>query len=277
MVIRELIKECVGKLKDSNIENAVFDANLIVRTYLGLKPIDIVLEGGRKVSDGDTEKIRSLCRRRCQREPLQYILGVWEFMGLELEVNKGVLVPRADTEVLAETVLSENKGMNVLDICSGSGCIALSIAHYNSSAFVTGIDISDSALELSRRNAEKTELSKRVRFEKCDILNEIPDGVYDVIVSNPPYIETAKIDKLQKEVSFYEPRIALDGGEDGLLFYRRICSVAPKLLQQHGKIYFEVGHSQADAVERLMADAGLKNIGRIKDLCEVERVLCAER
>ncbi len=277
MVIRELIKECVGKLKDSNIENAVFDANLIVRTYLGLKPIDIVLEGGRKVSDGDTEKIRSLCRRRCQREPLQYILGVWEFMGLELEVNKGVLVPRADTEVLAETVLSENKGMNVLDICSGSGCIALSIAHYNSSAFVTGIDISDSALELSRRNAEKTELSKRVRFEKCDILNEIPDGVYDVIVSNPPYIETAQIDKLQKEVSFYEPRIALDGGEDGLLFYRRICSVAPKLLQQHGKIYFEVGHSQADTVERLMADAGLKNIRRIKDLCKVERVLCAER
>lgn len=277
MVIRELIRECIGKLENANIENHVFDANLIVRTVLKLKPIDVVLERESEVSEDAATIARSFCERRCNHEPLQYILGVQEFMGLEFEISRDVLVPRADTETLVEAVLSENRGMNVLDICSGSGCIALSIAHFNKNAYVIGLDISGGALEISKKNAEKLELSERVRFEKCDILNKIPSGIYDVIVSNPPYIETEKIDKLQEEVSLFEPRLALDGGADGLIFYRRICSIAPRLLQERGRLYFEVGFNQAGAVAELMKAVGFEKIKIINDLCGVERVVCGER
>lgn len=277
MVIRELVGKCIAELKENNIENAVFDAHLIVREVLGLEPIDLVLDSKREVSEEDAKKAFAFCKRRCQREPLQYILGVQEFMGIGFEVDKDVLIPRADTETLVEEALKFHGGMNVLDICSGSGCIALSVAHFNKNAYVTGLDISDKALSLSAKNAERLKLTERVRFKKCNILTQVPDGVYDLILSNPPYIETDEIDKLQKEVRAFEPRLALDGGADGLMFYRRICSVAPKLLQRNGRLLFEVGFNQADAVEELMTDCGLKNIRRIKDLCGVERVLCGER
>lgn len=277
MVIRELTAACVKQLRDNNIENAVFEAHLIVRTVLGLEPIDLVIGSQKTVTEADKERAFSFIKRRLDNEPLQYILGVWEFMGLEFEVNENVLVPRADTEVLVEEVLKQSGGMNVLDICSGSGCIALSVAHFNGNAYVTGVDISVEALKLSERNAEKLKLSERVRFERCDIMTEIPRGVYDVVVSNPPYIETGEIDKLQKDVKDFEPRIALDGGADGLDFYRRICSISDKLLQKNGRLCFEVGYAQAAAVEALMRENGLKNIKRIKDLCGAERVVCGER
>lgn len=274
MVIREVIAECVKRLKANNVENAVFDANLIVRNVLGLQPIDIVLSHQKEVEEKQLLKIFDFCERRCKNEPLQYILGTQEFMGLEFEVSRKVLVPRADTETLVEAVLAENRGMNVLDICTGSGCIAASIAHYNKNAFVIGLDISEDALKLAERNAEKIGVGDRVRFEKCDIMNNVPSGVFDVVVSNPPYIETNEIGKLQKEVSLYEPHIALDGGTDGLDFYRRISSVAPRLLQQGGKLYYEVGYNQADVVEKIMEQSGFKDVKRTKDLCGVERVLC---
>lgn len=277
MVIRELVGNCVKILKDGNTENAVFEAHLIVRTVLNLEPIDLVIKSKKEVSEKDKEKVYSFAQRRCKNEPLQYILGVQEFMGLEFEVNENVLVPRADTETLVEEVLKQHKGMNVLDICSGSGCIALGIAHFNKNAYVTGVDISEEALKVAEKNAEKLKLSDRVRFEKCDIMNEVPQGSYDVVVSNPPYIETGEIEKLQKEVKDFEPRIALDGGADGLVFYGRICSFAEKLLQKDGKLYFEVGFGQAEAVANMMRENGLKNIRQIKDLCGIERVVCGER
>lgn len=277
MVIRELVRECIAELRNSNIENPVFDANLTVRTVLGLEPIDMVLERDKEVSESDESRIRRFCARRCKNEPLQYILGVQEFMGLEFFVDRNVLVPRADTEALVEAVLTDKRGMNVLDICTGSGCIALSIAHFNKNAFVTGLDISENALAVAKKNAEKLKLSNRVKFEKCDITKEFPRGCFDVIVSNPPYIETGEIEKLQKEVKLYEPHIALDGGADGLVFYRRISEIAPAMLQEHGRLYFEVGYNQAEAVEDIMLKSGLKNVIRIKDLCGVDRVLCGER
>lgn len=274
MVIRDIIGVCSERLKQHNIENAVFDSHLIVRTVLNLKPIDVVLSHQKSVDEKDAEKIFEYCDRRCKNEPLQYILGTQEFMGLEFEVSRDVLIPRADTETLVEAVTEERRGMNVLDICTGSGCIAISIAHYNKNAFVTGLDISLPALDTAKRNAVKNGVGERVRFEKCDIMNGIPNGIFDVIVSNPPYIETAEIDSLQKEVCMHEPRIALDGGGDGLDFYRRITAVAPSLLQSGGSLYFEVGYNQAEAVRQLMENSGFEDIRIIKDLCGIQRVVC---
>jgi len=275
MVIRELLHEIIQDFKKNNIENSVFEANLIVRTVLKLSPIDMVLSHEKEVEEKQEKAIREYEKRRILGEPMQYILGTQEFMGLEFIVDKNVLVPRADTETLVEEVLKENKGMSVLDICTGSGCIGLSIAHYNKKAFVLGLDISEAALQVAEKNAEKLKLSDRVRFEKTDILSQTPSGVFDVIVSNPPYIESAEIEKLQVEVKGHEPHIALDGGADGLDFYRRIINIAPKLLQEKGKLYFEVGFNQAEEVKKLM-EKHFDNVEAVKDLCGVLRVVKGE-
>ncbi len=275
MVIRKLLEEALNTLRKSEIENAMFEANLIVRTVLELSPIDMVLSYKKEVEEDKIKRVCEFLKRRSEGEPLQYILGVQEFMGLEFLVNPDVLVPRADTETLVEAVLSQNKGMNILDICTGSGCIALSIAHFNKNAFVIGLDISDEAIALAEKNAQKLGLSKRVRFEKRDILSDMPNGVFDVVVSNPPYIKTKEIATLQKEVRLYEPHIALDGGEDGLDFYRRIIKISPMLLQKGGKLFLEVGYDQAKEVSDMMKE-NFQNIKIIKDLCGIQRVVKGE-
>lgn len=274
MVIQELIRETVETLRLSHIENSVFDANLMVRTVLGLSPIDMVLSHQKKADKKQIEVIRDYTKRRCGGEPLQYILGVQEFMGLEFAVSQDVLIPRADTETLVETALEEKRGMNILDICTGSGCVALSIAHFNKNAFVCGIDISEKALQVAEQNAQNLALTDRVRFLCMDIMKESPKGTYDMIVSNPPYIESDVIDGLQKEVSVFEPHLALDGGADGLDFYRRIANIAPVLLQEGGQLIFEVGFEQADQVAALL-EKDFKRIEKRKDLCGVERVVKA--
>ena len=276
MVVRELLQKTINTLKAGKIDNAVFDANLIVRKVLKLSPIDMVLSYNKEVNSENAQAVENYTKRRCLNEPLQYILKAQEFMGLEFYVDENVLIPRADTETLTEAVLKRNTGMNVLDICTGSGCIALSIAHYNKKAYVTGLDISEKALDVAKRNAENLNLSDRVRFIKTDILKEFPFGVYDVITANPPYIESEVIGSLQKEVRLHEPRIALDGGEDGLVFYRRITEIAPRLLAVGGRIYFEVGYDQAEKVKGLMRN-DFENIEVIKDLCGKERVVCGEK
>lgn len=276
MVIRELLNEAIKILKDADTENAVFDANQIVKQVLGLNPIDMVLSYQKEAEEDKISQVREMAKRRAAKEPLQYILGVQEFMGLEFAVNENVLIPRADTETLVEAVLGINCGMNVLDICTGSGCIALSIAHYNKKAYVLGLDISEKALETAEENAKKLNLTERVRFEKKDILNEIPKGTFDIVVSNPPYIEHDIVDTLDVEVKMHEPHLALDGGADGMDFYRRIIEIAPCILKEKGKIYFEVGYNQADAVGELLKKDFI-NIGTIKDLCGVNRVVYAEK
>lgn len=276
MVIRDVLGETVNMLKKGLIDNALFEANLIVRTVLNLKPIDVVLEGDKNVSAELENEIFGFARRRCMNEPLQYILGSQEFMGIEFKVSPDVLIPRADTETLVECVLENNVGMNILDICSGSGCIALSLAKFNKNAYVTGVDISDAAISLSNENLEMLNLQNRVKFVKTDILREIPNGVYDVIVSNPPYIKSSEIDALQDEVKLHEPHLALDGGEDGLLFYRRIIDIAPTLLQENGRLYFEVGYDQSEDVAQLMTEQ-FCDVGMRKDLCGVNRVVYGKK
>ena len=271
MVIRGVLNKTIDTLKNAGIENAVFEANLIIKTVFELSPIDVVLSYNKTAPDALAKKAAEYAERRASGEPLQYILGVWEFMGLEFLVSPNVLIPRSDTETLAEAVLSRKGGMNLLDICSGSGCIALSIAHYNKNTYALGLDISSDAVELSKKNAKKLGLDNRVKFERADIMSDIPHGVFDVIVSNPPYIRRDVIGTLQAEVRLHEPHLALDGGEDGLDFYRRIIDIAPRLLNENGELFLEIGFDQADDVTALM-QASFSDISVIKDLCGNDRV-----
>ncbi len=272
MVIRDLLRETSYNL--SSIENHLFETHLIVRSVLGLSPIDLVLAHDKPVTEKQINEVRSMVLRRLRGEPLQYIMGTQEFMGLEFKVNKDVLVPRADTETLVETVLEYlgGRGASVLDIGCGSGCIGLSIAHCNKRVYLRGVDISEGAVLTSQENAKNLDLFDRTAFICADIMKEHICGKYDVIVSNPPYIKTEQIECLQREVRDYEPKLALDGGIDGLDFYIHIIEIAPKLLNEGGLLAFEVGEGQAQEVSRLMRK-DFKNITVKKDLCGIERVV----
>ena len=272
MVIRDLLKETAYNL--SSIENHLFETHLILRTVLKLSPIDLVLAHNNEVGEEDIRRVRDMVLRRLSGEPLQYILGTQEFMGLEFAVDKSVLIPRSDTETLVEALLSHlgGKGASVLDIGCGSGCVGLAAAYYNKRIYLRGVDISQSALETAQKNAEALGLFDRAAFTNADILTSHIMGKYDAIVSNPPYIKTEDIAGLQREVRDFEPRGALDGGSDGLIFYRRIVKEASKLLNENGFLAFEVGIDQAREVAKMMS-ADFCNINIICDLCGVERVV----
>lgn len=272
MVIRELLTETVKAL--NGIDNYMFEAHLIVRTVLGMSPMDLVLSHQKEVEEDKLEVISDYVKRRISGEPLQYILGTQEFMGIEFEVAKEVLIPRADTETLVEAVLRHlaKNGASVLDIGSGSGCVGLSVAYHNKRVLLRGIDVSDYALELSKRNAKRLGLADRTDFVRADILTDNLSGKYDVIVSNPPYIRTDVIPTLMDEVQFFEPHLALDGGEDGLKFYSVITEKATKLLNEKGLLAFEIGYDQGVAVSALMSEK-FDSVQVIKDLAGNDRVV----
>lgn len=278
MVIREIIVKSTEILKNSGSDNAIFEAHLIIRTVLGIKPLDMVINKNKKIEKDKEELILALTERCAGGEPIQYILGTQEFMSLTFKVTPDVLVPRADTETLVEYVIEKykNKGMSVLDIGTGSGCIGISLGVYNKRAFVRCLDISEKALNIAKENALLNGVSDRVVFEKCDILTETIYGRYDVLVSNPPYIETDAIKTLDKNVRDFEPHIALDGGSDGLDFYRRIIKTAPSALNDGGMLVFEVGHTQAGMVAKMM-EHDFEDIEIINDLCGIERMVAGKK
>ena len=274
MVIRDLLRETTAALRQGGGKNAVSEAHWIVRAVLKISPMDLVLHGGEEAAPEKIKIVQEIVQKRLCHEPLQYLLGTQEFMSLEFIVTPDVLIPRADTETLVEHVLAEklNQGFCALDVGTGSGCIALSLAHYNKRAYVRGVDISRRALAVARRNAKKLQLADRTVFEFCDIMRDNFFGRYDVIISNPPYIETSMIPTLDMEVRQFEPYTALDGGKDGLDFYRRIIKIAPKHLNINGLLAFEVGHVQAVQVAEIMAE-DFTNIQIVNDLCSIPRVV----
>lgn len=210
-------------------------------------------------------------KKRAEHIPLQYIVGETEFMGLKFKVNSSVLIPRQDTETLVEEALKTVKpGMSVLDLCTGSGCIIVSIMHNVPDLEGYAIDISKQALNVAKENAKLNGVS--VNFERSDLLDNVTDK-FDVIVSNPPYIPTGEIVKLMPEVCSFEPMEALDGKEDGLYFYRKIVSSCKEYLKEHGQILFEIGYDQGEAVRNLLKEAGFKDIRVIKDLAHNDRVV----
>ncbi len=274
MVIRELIKNTIKSLRESGNDNPVFEAHQLIKFVTKMDATELVIAHDDKVSEKTKDELLLLLERRIKKEPLQYILGTQEFMSLEFFVDKNVLIPRSDTETLTEYVIDKMKGngFSLLDIGTGCGCIPLSIAHFNKDAYTRGLDINPDAVLLSAKNAEKLNLSDRATFGIFDILNEIPKGKYNVVTSNPPYIETDVINTLQPEVRDFEPHLALDGGADGLIFYRRICKIAPDFLHKNGLMVFEIGYNQGQDVKKIMSE-NFKDIEIIKDLTGNDRVV----
>lgn len=269
MVIRELLRE----LSSYCGENGEFEARELFMYAAGMTMTEVVLNRGSEVDAETEERVRQLVKRRISGEPLQYITGTAEFMGLEFEVNPYTLIPRQDTETLVETVIKYAAGREkILDIGTGSGCIGISLARYIKNSEVTLVDISEGALDTAKNNAESNGV--KVKCVKLDILREVPKGEFDIIVSNPPYIETETIKGLDVNVRDHEPLSALDGGSDGLVFYRRITDIAPQILKDGGMLAYEIGYNQGEAVGNIVRNA-FGNARVIKDLCGNDRVVTA--
>lgn len=248
------------------------DCDWIISTVLNKNRAEAKLE--RSVSLKEYREIVRACDRRAKGEPLSNIFGFVEFYGLRFDVNKKVLSPRMETEILVEEALkkiNETDAENVLDLCTGSGAIAISIAKF-SSCKVFASDISKQALAVAEANAKKNEV--KVEFCQSDLMKSLKKGrKYDIIVSNPPYIKSGDIEKLDIEVKKYDPKLALDGGEDGLDFYRKIIDEAKSKLTKKGWLMFEVGQGQSDGVCELMQKAGYDNVQAVKDYSKIERVI----
>ena len=226
-------------------------------------------------SSEETKQIMDAVEKRLQHIPLAYIFGKTNFYGYDLEVNENVLIPRLDTEILIEKVkndiISRKDKVSVLDIGTGSGAIAI-VLKKETDADVTAVDFSNGALEVAKNNAKKNDAE--IKFIHSNVFENV-EGKFDFIVSNPPYIETEVVKGLESEVVDHEPIMALDGGEDGLDFYREIISEAPKYLNAGGKLYFEIGYNQAEAVSNLMK-SGFKDIQVYKDYGDNDRVVTGE-
>lgn len=284
--IQELLQYGLNILENKDNVNPLLDSQLLLCYTLNVDKVHIYTHKNKKVSNNDVDKFMSLIDRRKTGYPLQYILGKQEFMGLDFEVAEGVLVPRPDTETLVEWIIEvvnisklvDKDQINVLDIGTGSGAIALSLAHYIKNSNIYTIDISDKALDVAKRNANILNLGSKVNFLKGDLfepLDELHEDVkFDVIVSNPPYIPSKEINDLQVEVANYEPRLALDGGEDGLDFYRKIVDKSTGYLQKGGILAFEIGYNQGNQVKKLLVDQGEFTDIEIRcDLAGLERAI----
>lgn len=279
MRYRELVKQIELRLNEAGIGDSVTDARLLVMHETGMSQAELLLRYNEEASEDECLRVRELVNRRVAHEPLQYIFGEQEFMGFDLICSPDCLIPRQDTEILVEKVLElmakqhDRTSFNVLDMCTGSGCIAVSIAKLSDKANVTGADISEGALKIARENSDK--LLAGVRFVRSDLFADI-DGIYDIIVSNPPYIVTDEIGGLIPEIYAHEPMIALDGGSDGLSFYRRIVKDAPAHLAHGGYIAFEIGEEEAEPVVNMLIEQCFTDPKVYKDLAGYDRVITAK-
>lgn len=275
VILKDAFKEGIIKLKLSKIDAPVITAGVILCCVLGCEKTYLYSHEDYLLNGTEYEKYCEAIKRRIGGEPLQYITGCQEFMSLNFTVCKDVLIPRQDTEILVEEVIGfvgEKENVKILDIGTGSGCIAISLAYYIKNSWVMGIDISKGALEIARKNAQNCGVLEKTVFVESNLFENIPIKEFDVIVSNPPYIPLKDIDMLEKQVKDFEPKSALDGGEDGLDFYRRIVEDAVRFLKPNGLLAFEVGFDQAHEVKKIM-ELFFENIKIQKDLAGINRVV----
>jgi release factor glutamine methyltransferase len=274
---KDLYVNGIEKLERAGIAEAKLDARLLLEYVCGTDHSTLLAHPDLEVSDAETEKYLGFIDRRAEREPVAYIIGSWSFMGLDFCVNKNVLIPEQDTEILVEEAMRYlEDGMRFMDLCTGSGCIALSLLNYTNNTSAVCTDISEGALEVAMENADKLGLSNRATFIKTDLFPPEEMGKFDIIVSNPPYIASKVIEELAPEVRDYEPRLALDGDEDGLVFYRRIVDRASEYLNSSGYLLMEIGYDQRKAlVSMLEANGRFHDIQVIKDLGGNDRVVSA--
>ncbi len=276
-IYRSVYQNGIEMLERAGISEAKLDARLLLEYVCGTDHSTLLAHPDREVTEKELSEYESFLERRAKHEPVAYILGTWDFMGLSFKVNSDVLIPEQDTEILVEEAMRFlEDGMRFMDLCTGSGCIALSLLNYTNGTTTVCTDISDAALEVATENAANLGFSDRASFIKTDLFPEPPaDGSkFDLIVSNPPYIECEVIETLAPEVKDYEPRLALDGDADGLTFYRRIIDTAPQYLYSSGYLIMEIGYNQAEAVTQLLNEKGCyHDVEVIKDYAGNDRVV----
>ena len=286
--LEALLKEGTTVLEENKIQEARLDAWLLLEYVTGISRALYYADPGKMLEKEKAEEYRQLIRQRAEHIPLQHITHQAYFMGFEFYVNENVLIPRQDTETLVEKaleILQRQDKPRILDMCTGSGCILLSILAMKENAIGTGADVSDKALLVAKRNAEGLNVADRAEFVESDLFlspffkettgKEVP--LYDILISNPPYIRSAVIDDLMEEVKGHDPRIALDGHEDGLYFYRRIVSEGKAYLREEGWMLFEIGYDQGEDVSTLLKEAGFIHVQVIKDLAGLDRVVLGQK
>ena len=274
MTIFEAYNDCKRQLQAAGIEDYVFESKCIIRHITGYTNAQILTKYTQPLNEFQQNNLTAIIKQRLIRYPLQYIIGKWSLFGREFFVGPGVLIPRSDTETLIDVCLDSiknNPTARVLDLCAGTGCIGITVKGECPETDVTLVEKFDEALSFTNKNAKYNNID--VKIEKSDVLKtEGADGLYDLIVSNPPYITDADMKILQPEVKF-EPATALEGGEDGLVFYRHITKEYKKHLAAGGVMAFEVGAGQAEAVCEIMKQNGFKDVQTRKDYCEIDRVV----
>ena len=275
----ELYIDLRRRLRSAGVEADMLESALLVAHAAGKDRAKLMADLRLYTSPEVEARVEELARRRLAGEPVAYITGSWSFCGLELAVNDSVLIPRSDTEALVEAALdlsgNRDSELRILDLCTGSGCIGCALARFLPKSRFVLADVSAAALRVARENVQRCGLGVRALCVEADALT-LPSprlGSFDLIVCNPPYIPAAELPTLDVSVRDFEPRLALDGGDDGLRFYRAILGGWKSLLRQSGWLLFEVGETQADEVERLMRMAGLHQIGRKKDSAGFDRVV----
>jgi release factor-specific protein-(glutamine-N5) methyltransferase len=278
--IEDLINSGTVTLKDKGIDTARLDAELLLGSVIEKERVYLITHKEEEVSEEDTKKYFDLIEKRRNKMPVKYILNKCEFMGLNLYVEEGVLIPRDDTEILVEEVLKlidESEEKYICDLCSGSGAIGIALASFRQNIKVDLIDYYPIPEKVSLINIQKTNLENRVTFVKSDLLEKPIEEkkIYDIIVSNPPYIEEEEISKLMEDVKNYEPHTALSGGIDGLDFYKKIISQSREVLRTYGILAFEIGYNQGESVKSLMEENYFKDVRVIKDFAGLDRIVIA--
>lgn len=273
--LREVYTEGKNRLQKAGVQSYEFDARQLLFFVFSIDANQYLLNQSMPLSEEEEKKVNSYfeaIQKRSEKIPLQYITGEQNFCGLDFYVNENVLIPRLDTEVLVEKILEyEEPGQRVMDMCTGSGCIAITLQKLGGFQ-VMAVDISEKALTLARKNAQRNQA--QVTFFQSNMFEQLSNtSKVDVIVSNPPYIESKVVDELDDEVKKYEPRLALDGMEDGLHFYRILAREGKRFLNEGGRLYVEIGFDQAEAVKEIFGAQGFLDIQVYKDLAGLDRVV----
>lgn len=264
----------IGKeqLQKAGITDAELDARLLLEFICHTDRNALYAHGDQEIEDEKMHDFLQLIEKRAVHIPLQHLTGEQNFMGLDFLVNEHVLIPRQDTEILVEEIMRDlHDGIRILDMCTGSGCILLSLLHYSNDCSGVGVDVSEDALAVARQNADRL-AEKQAVFIQSDLFEKV-EGSFDLIVSNPPYIISQEIAGLMPEVREHEPHLALDGKDDGLHFYREIIKGAMPHLKRGGQLFFEIGYDQGEAVQALLAANGYTEIAVVKDYAGLDRVV----
>ncbi len=278
LTVLEAINLSADFLAKKNIESPRINSEHLLAYVLNCKRLDLYLSFDRPLKEDEVDAYRELIRRRSKAEPLQYIIGSVEFFGLDFKVNPSVLIPRPETEILVEKILEhsdKNIPLKILDIGTGSGNIAVSLAKNLQNSSVVAIDISEDALKIAAENSESNNTNTQIVFKKYDFMteNNFQQESFDLIVSNPPYVSAEEFPSLRPELNVYEPKIALTDSSDGLNFYREISLKAKTLLKPKGKIFFEIGAGQAESIKNILLQNNFSEIEIFKDYASVERVI----